>query len=265
MQYHPDKATGPDKALIESIYVNMQLARDTLSDPAKRFAYDRFGPEILEWRGCKEIVDYVMHGVQALAVFYAASGSGLVLLGVLGYLREGKFWRYLVMAALFVVELYTITRPGFPGFLTGFINPILIATGVRTPYLPFQLLAFLRKLSVTFFIAVQQLGPILQSPTAPQDGDGISVQQLTQLEILAKTADQEMTRLMGLELTPFVGAGAGGGENAKMRDLRATLKEWLVHNTIRNDPEVKTAIQQVLSRRRHGGGVLQASDDQVAQ
>ena len=219
-------------------------------NPAKRFAYDRFGPDVLQWRHCKTIRDFVFTGVQSTAVYYAASGSVLVLLGVLGYLQSGKFWRYLVMAGLFVVELHTLTRPTFPTVLTNIINPFLISTKLRQPYLPFQILTILRKVAITFFIALSQLGPILQGPIAPQNGDSISAQQLDRLDALARTTDQEVTRLMGLELSPFA------GEQSSMRELRSSLKEWLVQNTVRNDPEVKAAINRVLNRRRQDGGLV---------
>lgn len=219
-------------------------------DPAKRFAYDRFGPDVLQWRHCKTIRDFVFTGVQSTAIYYAASGSVLVLLGVLGYLQSGKFWRYLVMAGLFVVELYTMTRPTFPAILTNIVNPFLISTKLRQPYLPFQMLTILRKVAITFFIALSQLGPILQGPIVPQDADAVTPQQLDRLDVLAKTADQEVTRLMGLELSPFV------AEQSSMRELRSSLKEWLVQNTIRNDPEVKAAINRVLNRRRQEGGLV---------
>ena len=151
------------------------------------------------------------------------------------------------MAGLFAVEVYTVSRPTFPAVLTSVVNPFLTATKLRQPYLPFQMLTILRKVAITIFIALAQLGPILQGPNATQNGDSITPQQLDRLDALAKTADQEVTRLMGLELSPFA------GEQSSMRELRSGLKEWLVQNTIRNDPEVKAAINQVLNRRRQEG------------
>ena len=244
VQYHPDKATGPDTAAIEAVYIQLKLARDTLVDPAKRFAYDRFGPDIVQWRQCKTIRDFIFAGVQSTSIYYAASGAGLVLLGALGYLQQGRFWRYLVMASLFVVEVHTMTRPESP-VLNALINPVLIWTRLRPPYLPFQMLILLRKLSITFFIALSQLGPLFQGPQAgAHDGDTVSAQELERKAILTLAADQEVTRLMGLELMPFA------GNQTATRDLRTGLKEWLVQNTVRNDAEVKAAIAQVLDRRR---------------
>lgn len=246
VQFHPDKAaSGADKAAVEAVYVQLQSARDVLVDPAKRFAYDRFGPDVLQWRTCKTVRDFVFTGVQSMTVYYVASGSGLVLLGVLGYLQGGKYWRYLLMAMLFVIELQVLTRPSFPTILTNAINPFLTATKLRPAFLPFQLLALLRQLAITFFIALSQLGPLLQgsAPTG-QDVGKVSTEQLDRLDALVRVTDQEIGRLLHLEMMPFA------GDQTSTRELRSTLKEWLVHNTVRNDPEVRDAVNRVLDRRR---------------
>ena len=234
---------GPDKAVIEAVYVQLKLARDTLVDPAKRSAYDRFGPEILQWKQCKTIGDFVLTGVQRTTMYYFASGVGLVLLSVLGYLQQGKFWRYFVLGSMFVIELHTMMEASFPALLQ-LLNPVLQATGIRSAYLPIHYLALLRKLAITLFVAFSQLGPLLQAQRGMDEGNSTIVQQLDRMDALAKATDQEATRLMGLEMMPFV------GERSRLQDLRASLREWLVQNTIRNDPEVKNAINSVLSQRR---------------
>ncbi|KAK4626464.1 hypothetical protein CLAFUW4_04315 [Fulvia fulva] len=251
VQYHPDKASYADKPAMEDLYIKLKVARDTLADPAKRFAYDRFGPEILTWQNSKSIKDFIYHGTQQLTMYYLGSASVLILLGVLGYLRQGMFWRYVVMTALFVIEVQIATRPTFPAVLTGALNPILSITRLRQPYLPYQLILLLRKLTVTFFIAMSQLGPLLQDPrktaagAGAQEGAGagVTTQQVERVMALTQGVDQEVNRLMALELMPFM-------DTAASKELRSTTKEWLVQNTVRNDPEVHSAIQRVLDRRR---------------
>ena len=171
----------------------------------------------------------------------------LVLLGVLGYLQQGKFWRYLVMASLFVAEVHTIMNPAFPAVVERVFNPLLMTTRWRPPYLPFQMLTLLRKLAITFFIALSQLGPVFQGPQVAGADGAPPAQQLDRIDALAKATDQEVSRLMGLELMPFA------GDQASTKSLRTSLKEWLVQNTIRNDPEVRSAINTVLDRRRREG------------
>ncbi|KAK1075021.1 hypothetical protein LTR33_009615, partial [Friedmanniomyces endolithicus] len=163
---------------------------------------------------------------------------------------QGKYWRYLVMAGLFVVEVQMMMSPTFPAAMEQVINPFLLATKWRSPYLPFQMLALLRKLTITFFIALSQLGPVLQGPqTGGADNDAVTAQQLERMDAVVKATDQEVSRLMGLELMPFA------ADQASTRGLRMSLKEWLVRNTITNDAEVRGAIQSVLDRRRGEGQV----------
>lgn len=171
-----------------------------------------------------------------------------MLLSVLGYLPRGKYWRFWAMGAMYVVEIWVATRSRWPWVLTGVVNPAVCALGLggRTGYLPFQVLALGRKWCIAFFIALSQLAPILSSSEGlGQSAGALEQQQLDRLDALARTMDQEVTRLMGLELSPFVG---GDGEGFK--ELRNGMREWLVQNTVRNDPEVKSAVQRVLERRR---------------
>lgn len=244
VQYHPDKASGSDRDAIETIYVHLKVARDTLVDPAKRFAYDRFGPDILDWQQCKVLKDYVLTGVRKVAVYYVGTASALVLASTFGYLRSGTTWRYLVLAAMFVMEMHVLTRPEFPALLTAIVNPVLVVTRLRQPYLPFQGLSLLKKLAITFFIALSQLERLLK-PLAPQalTGDSVAPHELDRLDALTRATEQEVSRILGLELAQY------GADPASGAVLRSTTKDWLVQNTIRNDAEVSSAMRTVSSKR----------------
>lgn len=94
VKFHPDKIGGSmDRQMAESFYVRLKQARDVLIDPAKRFAYDRFGPEVLEWRSCKTIYDFAFAGVRNTLMYYLGTGLTLIALSVVGYLRAGSFVR----------------------------------------------------------------------------------------------------------------------------------------------------------------------------
>jgi len=97
---------------------------------------------------------------------------------------------------------------------------------------------------LSFFIALSQIGPLLFPPLPGQDGKDISGQQLDRLDALAKTSDQEVSRLLALEVTPFA------GDSAQMHDLRAAMRTWLVDNTIRSNAAVRDAVGRVVQRRR---------------
>ena len=159
-------------------------------------------------------------------------------------------WRYLFSAFLLLLEFYIVTRPYWPPFLNDVINPLLTRLTNHPPLLPFQFLALARKTTLTIFIALSQLGPLLQSRPSglvtSSSTTGIDPQQLNRIEQITQANDAEATRLLGLDMAPFVGDGHG------IKDLKGKLTEWLVQNTIRNDPEVRNAMGKVLGRKRMG-------------
>lgn len=243
--YHPDKATD-ENPLRDAWFIHLRQASDILVDPAKRFAYDRFGPAMLDWKHCITIKDYVMAGASQVIPYYVGSAIFMTLLNYLGYMTSGKYWRFLTVACLFVFEAYAVTRTTWPTILTNLINPIFHNLRIRPPYLPFQAITLARKLSITVFIALAQVTPLLKSPSQTTDESARLQQQLDRLDMLAKHNDQEAGRLLGLELTPFA-----SDENAE-KQVRNRLQSWLVENTIRSNPEIRDAMGRALQRRREG-------------
>lgn len=67
------------------------MAYDTLSDPVKRFAYERLGPEVLEWKGCKNIWDYVAQGAQNSVVTSISTLVVIFVAQAFGQMGYGKY------------------------------------------------------------------------------------------------------------------------------------------------------------------------------
>ncbi|TKA76740.1 hypothetical protein B0A49_02710 [Cryomyces minteri] len=248
--HHPDKvARSDERPAAEAYFLHLKQARDTLIDPVKRFAYDSLGPEMLECKHCITIRDYLDFGAKSIYPYYVGGGLFMILLYFLGHAQWGPYWRFLAFASLAVLELHTITRSTFPAITERLLNPVFVAVTVHPPYLPFQLLTLARKVVIILFIALNQLGPLIQprrNAIAQQGADAAQQQQLHHLELLAKATDQEATRLLGLDLAPFA------ADEQAMNMVKGGLKEWLVQNTIRGDPEVRNAVGRVIERRRAG-------------
>ena len=64
------------------------------------------------------------------------------------------------------------------------------------------------------------------------------------LDALMHRTDDELVRLRMLDIGPFLRDRSSFGE------LRASIKEWLKWNTLRNEPELKKAINDEMQRRR---------------
>lgn len=258
--HHPDKASpsASSAASINAYFVHLQTAADTLSHPARRFAYERFGPVVLGWPHCTTIRDYVVHGAQSIVAHYAAAAAALYALGLLGYMDYGRFERWLVLAGLLVFELHAVTRPTFPAVLRAVVNPLMGWLGVkgRAPfYLPFEAVALARKGSVAMFIAFSQIGPLLGADTSGGQiqvgaggrggGEEAALRMgLDRLEGMVKGLDADATRLLETEMAPFA------GDEEILGTVRGKVKEWLVQNTIRSDPMVRDALGRSFMKRR---------------
>ena len=94
--HHPDKLSADPEGLIsDAHFVYLRLAQDTLLNPVQRFAYDRFGPDMLRWEHCASIRDYLMVGFRVYAPSYIMTVLITLLLGVMGYLNWGRYVRCL--------------------------------------------------------------------------------------------------------------------------------------------------------------------------
>jgi hypothetical protein len=235
--HHPDKLSSPSPNS-NNYFVHLKLAQDTLLNPTKRFAYERFGPEVVAWQRCSSIRDYLLRGLQTILPYYGIGAIFMYFLGLLGYLEWGKYWRWLTLVILCVFELHTVSRPYFPAVAANLINPILTTLTNHPPYLPFQIILLARKLSVTMYIAFSQIGPLLQ----PRPGAG----QAANPELALK---QELDRLQATAKVTEMEMGPFRDEQA-VSALKGKVKEWLVRNTIRSDPEVRDAIGKTFKRRR---------------
>jgi len=253
--YHPDKAvSSADPLAVNAYFVHLKTAADTLSEPARRFAYERFGPDAVRWQHCTTIRDYVMRGASILVPYYAIAAAAMYGLGMLGYLDWARFERWLVLASVFVFELHTVTRPGLPVVLEKFINPVLAKLAGRPPYLPFQAIEFARKLSVTLYIAFSQIGPLLTADTSGGQvlvggrkgvSEEVALQKgLERLEMTVKGLDDDAERLLETEMAPYT------GDEEMVKTVRVKVKEWLVQNTIRSDPMVRDALGRSFTKRR---------------
>ncbi|KAI1421099.1 hypothetical protein F5Y12DRAFT_769649 [Xylaria sp. FL1777] len=243
--HHPDKVshTAGASDAADDFFIHLKTAAEALTDPVRRFAYERFGPDILAWRNCITLRDYVWWGLQTqVLMHYGVAAAGLYGLGLLGYLDVGRHWRWVTLLCLCTFEAHTVMCPRFPAFLDTLVNPFLVRFTSQAPYLPFQAIDFARRVALAISIAIGQLAPVLRPANAADDK--ALEQNLDRLEQTAKTMDADAMRLMELEMAPFV------GDSEVVKEMRSKLKEWLVQNTIRADPMVRDALGRSLQKRR---------------
>jgi hypothetical protein len=253
MRFHPDKvAANVDRDRANDYYVHLKHARDIILDPAKRFAYDRFGPDILhQCSHCLTIKDYTSHALLVILYTYGALLTFLFGANALGFLTDGAYWRYLAILAMATYEVRTALRPDYPPFLSNYLNPLLLSTRIRPAYLPFQLTTVLRKAA---FSAAQFLGLLVplwrddpQRRAKPSgDSEDARHKQVDRLDGMVKDTAAHASRLLEMESIPY-------RENEKAKsDLREALKKYMVQNVVHQERDVRNAIGESMARRRAG-------------
>ncbi|KAI9925702.1 hypothetical protein ASPWEDRAFT_158097 [Aspergillus wentii DTO 134E9] len=254
-QHHPDKVVsgnGVPYAGSENYFVYLKLAQDTLLDPAKRFAYDRFGPEILTWNNKKTMQDFFFAAFQSIIPQYLAGFTTVIFLNFTWWSNWGRYWRFFTFAALITLELALTTHPLALFMPASYLPPALqsilgISTHSTFYLLPFQILTLARRASVTLHIFISQLTPpeATKSSSVPA-AERINpqlLQRLGQVMQLSGATDSEATRLLQLGFAPFRGDREG------VATLRKGMKEGLVLSSVRRSPEVQQAVAQVIQRK----------------
>lgn len=226
-----------------------KLAHDTILDPIKRFAYDRFGPSIVQLQhpGLRTIRDYVYVGLRSKIPEYVMSAVSLIVLNYFWLPKWGQFWRYFAVACMAFLELYFLTHAWHPPNLV-----LLWASLARKTFpqlfpphlLPFQILGLARRMSMSLNIFISQLAPPSARDSATKD---LQTQQLVaHLAHVAGRLDGESGSLLQLGLSPFK------DNQERSEILRSGMKESLLTGALRKNPEVREAVRRALSRRTGG-------------
>ncbi|WVW82306.1 hypothetical protein I302_104312 [Kwoniella bestiolae CBS 10118] len=230
--YHPDRA-GSGK---DDIFILIRRAYETLQDPVKRYAYDRFGPQIIDWKSAS-VREYIITGLNHSIGFYVVSGGFMLLLSLLGKAREGSYWRHTLFIFLLLSELTLILSPTssqpFLARLPRLLHyafPILDAP-------QFIQITFLHRLFTTISIAINQLTSVWCPSPPPREAELEKV-----LGMLRQLEMESVTSFQG-EVVPLMSAG-----DPKIVEglIQGTMEDILVERSISSHPQIRQAYQAAL-------------------
>ncbi|KAG6865112.1 hypothetical protein C0991_005012 [Blastosporella zonata] len=200
---HPDRpGVGRDG---EELFIMVRDVYEALKNPVVRFAYDRFGPDVLLWsKTCTTPREYIRRGLMQSSGYHIFVGAALTFWSFVGSSGPNpvSFWRNLLYATLFVAEISLILSPS-PSTLSnstpalkGLLTTYITHTPLHTLFphrLIHQHILFLHQLFVFLSFALSRVVPVLisafslentLSPTQTQE----LAQQILQL---ASIADRE--------------------------------------------------------------------------
>lgn len=191
---HPDRV-GPSG---EARFIAARDAFDTLKSSTRRFAYDRFGPDVIGWAAdCTTTTDYLERGLMASCGFYIVSAVAMVLYAIFGQSGFGAFWRYNLFFTLVSLELLLILSPQY--------NVLASLFPTRVAY---QHIRFLHQVFISLSIAITRIGPaVLPSFSGGTTTQAEWEQERTVLHNVARRIteiaarlDREISRMIHAEL-----------------------------------------------------------------
>ncbi|WVO12963.1 hypothetical protein L204_100572 [Cryptococcus depauperatus] len=232
-KYHPDKIEGNDDH-----FISARKSYENLSDPVKRYAYDRFGPSIVEWKA-KSIREYIMLGLQQSMGFYLISGGIMLMLTLLGRAQAGSLYIKIIFVLLFVVELQLILYPVIeePTILSQiFVPPTLL-------YKPqFIIISLLHRMFTSLSVSLNQLVSVWS-------GEGTErARALTEWRAIINIAKQLNQEAIGDFLGDVVPLLKSGDPQVIESLLKKSMEDVLFDRTLANHPATAEVYKKALTR-----------------
>ncbi|KAF8058722.1 DnaJ-domain-containing protein [Lyophyllum atratum] len=203
------KKNHPDRPGVgrggEELFIMVRDVYEALKDPVVRFAYDRFGPDVLTWsQKCTTTREYIQHGLIQSSGYHIVVGAALIFWSFIGSSTSNpvSFWRYTLFAALFVAEISLILSPSpspaaaSTPALSGLLTTYTTHTPLHTIFpqrLIHQHILFLHQLFVFLSIALSRVVPVLLGAFSPESlpSPAMNPELLQNISQLAAIADRE--------------------------------------------------------------------------
>lgn len=213
--FHPDKLSPPSnlktqldvtlwKNGVEAKFIEMREAYETLSDSTKLWAYDRFGPVILDWKNCITMREYLIEGVKNSAPFYVLSSSSLLFIGGLKKSDTGTYWRWSILVFVVALESMILTS-------TSLTRVSFVLSLIFPNRAPFEHIELLRKLFIaSSCVATQLTGIMYQDPESARKKISVDKELepifglIEQIKEYSSLANVEVVKLMFNDLHPII-------------------------------------------------------------
>ncbi|XAO23275.1 hypothetical protein I312_102053 [Cryptococcus bacillisporus CA1280] len=239
-RHHPDRA-GNDN---DDHFILARKAYETLSDPVKRYAYDRFGPKILQWKAAS-VREYIFFGLQNSIGFYIFSGGIMLILSLLGRGRSGSYWIHTLFAFLFILELSLILSPSIhaPPILARLLIPSFL---LQKPQ--FIQISLLHRLFASLSISVPQLLTVWnrdedEGSKARKENEGWRI-----VVGLLKNLNEEAVNEFHAEVMPLLSTG---DQNATMALMKNSMENVMVDRTLLSHPGIHETYRVARMRASH--------------
>ncbi|WWD17878.1 hypothetical protein CI109_102322 [Kwoniella shandongensis] len=235
--HHPDRAGAGN----DDQFIMIRRAYETLSDPVKRYAYDRFGPQVLEWKAAS-VREYIHTGLARSVGFYLVSGGIMLLLSLLGRVQEGSYWRQTLFAVLLTFELLLILSPTSSLSLPSLLNPFRSFLPRNLTSQPqFKQINLLHRLFTSLSVGITQLAAAW---TEPKRGNGTEEEWK---RVIGMLRGLEMDAITGFQSEVVPVLSSGNAKNVEAL-IQSQMEEVVVQRSISSHPHIRPAWQAAISQ-----------------
>ncbi|KZP10715.1 hypothetical protein FIBSPDRAFT_757765 [Athelia psychrophila] len=260
--YHPDRRGGEG----EEWFAEVRAGYEALRDPVVRFAYDRFGEDVLTWQNLSTRAEYVHRGLLQASGYHISTIAALLFFGALGRPSPIAFWRYWLCAILFAAELYLLLSPTLYSTSDA---PLWISalTWTFPTRVAFQHVRFLHHLFVFGSVGLSRVAPVvlplyyefLGIQTEEFDLNGEAGQKLSILIArfsgLVQAADRELFGMIQTDIQSLLPEGAEprAGPEPPAEILEVVEKEMrniMIESRLRTTAPLMTAWQLAVRKGR---------------
>ncbi|KAF7325665.1 J domain-containing protein [Mycena kentingensis (nom. inval.)] len=244
-RFHPDRV-GPQG---EAHFILVRDAFEAVKNPTVRFAYDRFGPDVLGWKHCSTVGEYLRQGLMQSVGYHAVAIIVLIFWTAVGETSPVAFWRYLLYFTLFAFELSFLVAPSPTLSPSGLLIGAPGAEGQSTrrtilhvlfpQRVAYQHILFLHQLCLFMSIALTRVAPQF-FPDPAKITEAMSHRLLQ----IASAVDREASQLLHTELHS-VQPGAAQIPLSQLRPvtpapdviagLTAEMEKMIIETSLRQD------------------------------
>lgn len=232
-KHHPDRvgSQGADLFLLG------REGYEALMEPNKRWAYDRFGADILTCKECVTQREFLTRGLIQSLGFHIVSALALLFFSVIGKSNGVAFWRYTLFFGHFASELSLLfsPSPSSPEYQGYSILSLLFPTR-----LAFQHIRLLHQVFMFFSIAVSRVAPVLFPDSIDDAASPVLAHGAVAILEKVKNVDRELHSMIEsqviLPVKPLGSKSAGDPDEHSLALLTHEMENLAIENRLSAAP-----------------------------
>ncbi|CAE6443554.1 unnamed protein product [Rhizoctonia solani] len=164
---HPDRV-GPAG---EPLFIQVRDAYEALKHPIKRYGYDRFGFDALEWKIAENPHAMLWQGLESAMRYYLPTGVIMLAMAIMGWGGTSSYWRHIAWALVAALEACIIIGYNPLASYMNLLRPVTrlsylvpVLQNLNTSLAPYQWTFFLRETFVSLAVAIGVVVPVVFPP-----------------------------------------------------------------------------------------------------